>query len=354
MSSTTFLTNETYWQTISGRIKAASRIDAAIAYFGQGGAKLLRLSNGHRLVVDLSPATVKAGATDPREVEKLIRRGVEVFTRSNLHAKVLVADKAVISGSANVSKHSFNDLDEAAILTTDASAVRRAREFIGRLCTEPVRPEYLEKCKRLYRPPRLGGMKAGARRKGQRAAHAKLWLVNLSEATIPEAEVKRFEVGEAKARGLVKDNERSKVDSFHWPFKPRMANELVMGDWVIEVMTWKDKSVTVHAPGQLLDIDHYVRDPDSGKERWVFHLEVPRRGEYLTWAAFRRAAKLLGPKAVKAPRTRPVRDAAAGGYGEPVVRGDWPRPPDPAREPALAGAASTSTPGFGILRGTQT
>ncbi len=44
----------------------------------------------------MSPATVKAGATDPREVEKLIDRGVEVFTRSNLHAKVVVADKVLI------------------------------------------------------------------------------------------------------------------------------------------------------------------------------------------------------------------------------------------------------------------
>ncbi len=37
MSIATFLTNEALWQTISDRITAASRVDAAIAYFGQGG-----------------------------------------------------------------------------------------------------------------------------------------------------------------------------------------------------------------------------------------------------------------------------------------------------------------------------
>lgn len=311
MSAATFLTNEAMWQTISDRIKVASRVDAAIAYFGQGGARLLRLRKGHRLVVDMSPATVKAGATDPHEVETLIGRGVEVFTRSNLHAKVVVADKTLIAGSANVSKHSQNVLDEAAVLTTDDGAVRRAREFIDRLCTEPVRPEYLEECKQLYRPPRFAGAKAGAKRNGQRTVHAKLWMVSVMEATLPEAEGERYEVGEETARGLVKDNERSRVDSFHWPHKPRMADELEMGDWIIQVMTWEDKSVTVHAPGQLLHIDHYVRDSASGKQRWVFHLEVPRRGESLTWAKFRRAAKsLLGPKALAAPRTRPVRDLA--------------------------------------------
>jgi hypothetical protein len=74
VSVTTFLTNETLWQTLAARIKAASHVDAAIAYFGQGGAKLLPLRTGDRLVVDMSPATVRAGGTDPREIEKLIQR----------------------------------------------------------------------------------------------------------------------------------------------------------------------------------------------------------------------------------------------------------------------------------------
>lgn len=311
MSSTTFLTNEALWQTISARIKAASRVDAAIAYFGQGGASLLRLKSGHRLVVDMSPATVKAGGTDPREIEKLIKRGVEVFTRRNLHAKVVIADKTLISGSANVSKHSQEVLDEAAILTTDESAVRRAREFIDRLCTEPVRPEYLEECKLLYRPPRFAGAKVGMKGKASRATHAKLWIVNLGEIPIPEDEIERFEATEATAGNLVKDQSRSKLASFHWPSKPRMADELELGDWIVQAMTYKDKSIAVLAPGQFLHVDHYVRDSDSGKERWVFHLEVPRRSETLSWAEFRRAAKpILGSNAVESPRTRPIRDVA--------------------------------------------
>ncbi len=130
MSITTFLSNETLWQNLSARIKAARHVDAAIAYFGQGGARLLPLRKGDRLIVDMSPAIVRAGGTDPREVEKLMLRGVKVFTRRNLHAKTVVSDNSVISGSANVSKHSQQVLDEAAILTNDQSAVRRAGEFI--------------------------------------------------------------------------------------------------------------------------------------------------------------------------------------------------------------------------------
>jgi hypothetical protein len=309
MSITTFLSNETLWQAISVRIKSARHVDAAIAYFGQGGAKLLPLRNGHRLVVDMSPATVRAGGTDPREVEKLIGRGVRAFTRRNLHAKIVLADNSVISGSANVSRHSQQVLDEAAILTTEPSAVRRSREFIDRIYTEPVRPEYLKKCKSIYRPPRLNGQRVGSKDRQQRASHAKLWLINLVEASVPESELERYEQGEAKAEKRVKDQTRSTTDSFHWPFKPKMASELGLSDWIIQIVAYKDKSILVDPPSQLLLIDHYVRDPERRKERWVFHLEVPRRGEKITWKEFARATKsLFQSSALSTPRTKPIRD----------------------------------------------
>lgn len=309
MSTTTFLSNNTLWQVILDRIKAAARVDAAIAYFGQGGAKLLPLRNGHRLVVDMSPASVKAGSTDPREVETLVRRGVQVFTRRNLHAKIVVTDKAVISGSANVSKHSQQVLDEAAIFTTDQSSVRRAREFIDRLCTEPVRTEYLEECKRIYKPPRFSGKRSSLNTRQQKAMYTKLWLVNLRESSVPESEERRYEKGEVKAKMLVKKKGRSITDSFHWPYKPKMANELALGDWIIQIITFKDKSILVYPPGQLLFIDHYVRDRQTSKERWVFHLEVPIHRETMTWSSFRRATKsLVGLSKLSAPRTMPIRD----------------------------------------------
>jgi phosphatidylserine/phosphatidylglycerophosphate/cardiolipin synthase-like enzyme len=98
----------------------------------------------------MSPATVRAGATDPKEIEKFIIKGVRVFTRRSLHAKLVLADGSVKAGSANISRHSEHVLDEAAILTTEPAAIRRATEFIDRLCTEPVRPEYLKRCKTMY------------------------------------------------------------------------------------------------------------------------------------------------------------------------------------------------------------
>ncbi len=89
-----FFSNARLWQTLSTKVKAARHVDAAIAYFGHGGARLLPLQRGHRLIVDLSLATVRAGGSDPREIEKLMRRGVLVFTRRNRPAHQRAASRA--------------------------------------------------------------------------------------------------------------------------------------------------------------------------------------------------------------------------------------------------------------------
>lgn len=287
MARTTFLSNEVLWQILSTQIKSAEHVEAAIAYFGQGGAKLLPLRKGDRLVVDMSLATVKTGGTDPREIEKLFKKGVEIFSR----------------------KRSYDVLDEAAILTTDPLVIKRTQEFIDRLCTEPVQSKYLEQCKQLYRLPRIIGKRSSETSGQQRVKHAKLWMVNLVECSVPESDIERYEQGERKAQELIKDSVRSETDSFHWSSKPKMADELEFGDWVIEVITYKDKTILVYPTAQLLFIDHYIRESKSGKQRYVFHVETPKRGQTLTWKEFCKKAKsILGLRELSKPRTQPIRD----------------------------------------------
>lgn len=276
LSKISFLVNEDIWQTLPDIIKPTRHVDAAIAYFGHDGAKLLPLKRGDRLVVDMSLATVKAGGTNPYEIEKLIARGVKVFTRRNLHAKIVVVDKTVLVGSANVSKNSRDNLDEAAVLTNDPITAQRAKEFLNRICTEPVFPEYLAECKRLYKPPRITGKQSTKGKSIRRAAHAKLWLVNLVDYhSFPDAELELFEKSEEKAHELINTVQYT-LSTFHWSHKPKMANELETGDWVIQCIRHKDKSISVYPPARLLFVDHYIRNQQTGKERYVFHLEFPK------------------------------------------------------------------------------
>ncbi|MGH9204657.1 MAG: hypothetical protein ACRD2A_25800, partial [Vicinamibacterales bacterium] len=146
------LINEELWRNAKRLVTRGKSLRAAIAYFGQKGATLLPFRKGDTLVVDLSIPSVRAGRSDPSEIEKLMGRGVDVFSRGNLHAKIIATDRETLVGSANASGRAENVLDEAAILTSDPAAVRRARDFVGSLCNEPVRAEYLELCKREHKP----------------------------------------------------------------------------------------------------------------------------------------------------------------------------------------------------------
>src|SRR5262245_8047404 len=122
-SETTFLVNEGLWSSARRLLREGKGVRAAIAYFGQRGATLLPFRKGAQLVIDLSIPSVRAGQSDPREVEKLLRRGVEVFSRTHLHAKVIASDAEALVGSANASGRAAHLLDEAAVLTSDPASV---------------------------------------------------------------------------------------------------------------------------------------------------------------------------------------------------------------------------------------
>jgi hypothetical protein len=307
MIQATFLTNARLWQTVARRLKTDARVTAAIAYVGKGGAKLLPLKKGDMLVVDMSLPTVRSGATDPREIEEFLERGVQVFTRRCLHTKVLVADRFAVVGSANVSTRSRDVLDEAAVLTNDAVVIRRAKQFVNRLATEPVRPEYLKECKGAYKPPRMNGDER-QQSSHRRVEHAKLWIVPLQSGfTIPESELPRYQRGTAQAKKLVTDSRGSRVDNFFWPYRPRMADELERGDWIIQATKEEDGSIWVQPPAQLLLVDSYIREKKTGKERYVFHIESPKGGQAMNWSSFRKRAR-AALKSDLARRTKAVRD----------------------------------------------
>jgi phosphatidylserine/phosphatidylglycerophosphate/cardiolipin synthase-like enzyme len=152
MMASRFLFNEALWDELGARIPKAKAVRAGVAYLGTGASALLPLRKGDKLVVDLSLRAVRSGTTDPREIQKFLRRGVEVFSRGSLHAKFFIIDKTTIAGSSNISKNAKDSLDEAAVLTDDPATTRRALATFEQLCTEPVRKDYLQKCLKEYRP----------------------------------------------------------------------------------------------------------------------------------------------------------------------------------------------------------
>jgi phosphatidylserine/phosphatidylglycerophosphate/cardiolipin synthase-like enzyme len=131
---TTLPINEDLWRNAQRLVRWNRSLRSAIAYFGQKGAALLPFRKGDQLVIDLSIPSVRAGRSDPREIDKLLRRGVGVFSRANLHAKVIATEAETLVGSTNASGRAANILDEAAVLTSDPEVARqRLRQGIASL-----------------------------------------------------------------------------------------------------------------------------------------------------------------------------------------------------------------------------
>jgi hypothetical protein len=155
LKSIEFLSDEV-WARISDLAREADSRQAAVAYVGSNAVDLLPLGKGDTLIVDMSVGVVRSGATNPALIRRYVEKGVIVHSFRGLHAKVFVFDDTAVVGSTNVSTNSQSVLTEAAVFTTEPSAVSSCRDFIEGLANqgELVTPEILKLRNKLYRKPK--------------------------------------------------------------------------------------------------------------------------------------------------------------------------------------------------------
>src|SRR6266852_1676132 len=104
------------WKDITyaaAKCKLAAHV--AVAYFSDRGDRLLPLPKGSSLVVDASISTLAVGSTCPAALERLRKKGVDIYSAKDLHAKVYAFDDVAFIGSANVSRRSEISLIEAVL-----------------------------------------------------------------------------------------------------------------------------------------------------------------------------------------------------------------------------------------------
>jgi hypothetical protein len=179
--STVFLGQDIWSQVTKAARASRRRCDVAVAYFGAGAGRLLPLSKGSRLVVDASERAVASGQTCPTDLNRLLKRGVAIYSVPNLHAKVFVLGRAAYVGSANVSSRSESQLVEAVIRTTESGAVRAARKFVQRHCLHQLTPSVLTRLAKVYRPPRVPGGKRGKKPVKDTSLHPTLPSLSLAQ-----------------------------------------------------------------------------------------------------------------------------------------------------------------------------
>jgi hypothetical protein len=262
---------------------------------------MLPLPEGSRLVVDASEHTVKLGLTCPAELLKLQKKGVEVFSIMNLHAKVYVAGNSAFIGSANASQHSAGTLIETLLHTTEPQAVKQARQFVEDLCLQSLGPEQLKELVKIYRPPHIPGGKRTKRSTAKKTVKpelAEIYLAQLNEAgPWPEEEEDLRDSGWTTAKRVRKHRPKThEVEDFRWSGTCGFRQ----GQQLIQVFKEENGKTWVYPPGHVL----HVRKHSKKNVSYVY-VEYPNRRRKSLKAL---AAKLRGGALTKLRRSGRVKD----------------------------------------------
>jgi hypothetical protein len=277
------------------------------AYFGTGGADLLPLKKGDRLVVDMSMGAVRQGVTNPREIERLMQRGVQVFTRASLHAKFFLIDEVLIVGSSNVSQSSQAVLDEAALSTTSQRAMQSARQFFDQLCSEPVRDKYLQECLKAYKPPKFKAARMPRSQPRRKGTTAKLWFIagiRFLKKT-PRDDEEKIEALEEQAREKMVGPAKGELTWTRYLYKPKFFSAIRRYSWVVECIADDAGRKRVYAPKQVIDKRSYTSA--RGKKCLMLFSEGPPNDGAMGLKRFRAQVKTICPELDRQRMiTRPV------------------------------------------------
>lgn len=291
-----YLDREKLWPTVASLLKRprhCGRNLVAVAYLGEGAARLLPLRQGDVLVCALTLANCRSGTVCPKEIRILKRRGVCVYALRDLHAKVLLLDDRVIVGSANASESSKSDLDEAAISTSNRLILARVHAWFKSRMHSPVGYEWLRRCEAAYRKPRFGN------RHSTNGGESRMWLMGATDAEFPEEERHLYRaVDRAAARRARRKNGFEPLLA-RYPRGGRMHRLLMKGDSV--VVEWDG----VRQPASVLYAKR-GRSRTGGKVLY-YSLELPMAARPLAWEAFRTACRRGGLRLGKAAGSREIK-----------------------------------------------
>lgn len=267
------------WPRITALAKQRKGI-VAVAYLARRARTLLPLLRGSLLVVNASERTVGAGLTDPAELRWFLKRGVEVYSVENLHAKVFVFGDTAIIGSTNVSQHSAGRLLEAAVLVRTRPVVAACRKFVVDMTEVQLTLPQVERLSKLYRPPTFPGEKQvrRAQQKSKRrrivSEHPPLWLVSLDHDTWDDEDREQAKKARPGARAKI-HRATEELDEFQYTGKP-FCERLSEGDLVIQV--WSEgRKYYVSQAAHVVKLKRYTKGPRK-RESMIVFLGVPRPG----------------------------------------------------------------------------
>jgi len=127
-----FLTGD-IWKEVNKLLRKGQKKFACIAYVT---SDKLELSKGDTLICDASSFAIKFGQTSAKTLNTYFSKGVRLLSNSELHSKLLLTDKFLVLGSANLSKSSAERLTESSVVTDNDILLSQAKAFCHNLTEE--------------------------------------------------------------------------------------------------------------------------------------------------------------------------------------------------------------------------
>lgn len=294
MTTPVFLQTTEVWATLKRLHKKCKRRSiVAVPYVGPDAARQLPLREGDVLICALSLANSRAGNVCPAALVEYQDRGVRVFVRPRLHAKVFLFGQTAVVASANLSHSSEARLDECGMLVSDRKIVNGIKEWLLERMIDPLRASYLDRCEKAWRPPRKG---VGSDGEPQR----RVWLVSTEVADFPKEEDEVREAGLEAAKKEMTDEGGSYIETIRWTVGDKFAREVKQEDHLVEICD-EDRHRLVCSHGRVLSSRRANRRGDV-----YVYVELPNRGGRWAWSEFRTAARKEGLKLPKNVVARPV------------------------------------------------
>jgi hypothetical protein len=291
------------WNRVRKIANRARRRSCAIAYVSS--ADIISFKRGDSLVVDASDESIKGARTNAKLLEKLYKNGIELWSCTNLHAKILLLDDTSIVSSANLSSHSRNQLFETAIITDRPDVAGQIEKILAYLkgVSTRIDDDFIKRIIKLpiTERPRFGP--TNGFKPGKNHQRPETWLISLYEMKYPGNEEEVEKVAKLVKKSV--NMRQNEVDWFFWPAGYSFSKKAKVGDSVIEIFrdypqSRTSRGVTVSRHGRIRRIFK-----ERGENNITYHCAWPKDVEEtsLGWAEFVRLAKRAGITRKLSPRS---------------------------------------------------
>jgi hypothetical protein len=286
------------WDELERLSKSSTHRYAAVAYVSDDSR--VRFRSGDILIADASEGAIKTAQTSAKVLNRAFAAGAEVFSCPGLHSKVMVFDRTVVIGSANVSGSSAERLLEAAVVTDDSSIVSAARKFVFALRGRSTRLQEPE-LKRLLKIPVVKGARGGGKRKPPviNPEPGAIWIAGtFDRKLISKKEWALIEKGRVEAdKQLSRPSSHSSCITF-WG-NSKIRHDAKEGDWIVQMRRPRRDGgrarVFRRAPIVRVQIEPTCT-------RIYYEKYENAKLESLSWTAFKRIADKVG---IASTRLRP-------------------------------------------------